>query len=184
MPGADLQDLEVVVADVLDSHPFRRAAVHRQQRLREAARGEAVEDVATLTVVEVLGPGQAVRELRGVLVELRHDHELVGVGHRQRLEEQGVRHRGHRGGGADADGQRQRRRRREPGTPGEATHADPHVGPQVVEPRQAALVAQGLNRLERSRLGGRVPAAPPRPASGPCRAAPPPPVRDGSATRS
>ena len=165
MPGADLQDLEVVVTDVLDPHPLRRAAVHRQQRLSQAARGEAVEDVVALAVVDVLGPGQAVRELRSVLVELRHDHELVGVGHRQGLEEQGVRHGRDRGGGADADGQRQHRRRREPGTPREAAHADPHVGPQVVEPRQAALVAQGLHHLgkpaqpdarEPRRLGRRV----------------------------
>ena len=87
------------------------------------------------------------REDRGVLVELRHDHELVGVGHRQGLEEQGVRHGGDRGGGADADRQRQRRRRREPGTSRQAAQADPHIASQVVEPRPAALVAQRLQRL-------------------------------------
>ena len=147
MLGVHLQDLEVVVADVLDPDSLRPATVYRQQRLRQAARGQTVEDVVALPVVEVLGIGQGVREVRGVLVELRHDHELVRVGHRQRLEEQGIRHGGNCSSRADAGRQRQRSRRREPGTPRQAAHADPHVGPQVVEPRQTALVAQGLHRL-------------------------------------
>ena len=82
-----------------------------------------------------------------MLVELRHDHELVRVGHRQGLKEQGFRDGGDRSGGADADRQRQHRRRREPGTPRQTAHADAHVGQQVVEPRQAALVAHSLHHL-------------------------------------
>ena len=109
--------------------------------------GQTLEDVVALAVVEVLGIRQLVRELRGVLVELRHDDELVRVGHGQRLEEQAVRHGGDGSGRPDADRQRPRRRRREPGPPGQAAHADAQIDPQVVEPRQAALVAQRVHRL-------------------------------------
>ena len=145
--GLHLQDVEVVVAHVFDPDPLGRSAVDRQQPLGQAVGGQTFEDVATLPVVEVLGVRQLVRKLRGVLVELRHEDHLLRVGHRQRLKEQRVRHRGDRRRRPDTDRERQRRRCREPGAPGQAAHADAQVGPQVVEPRQAALVSQCLHRL-------------------------------------
>ena len=145
--GVQLQYVEVVVADVLDLDPLRRATPDRQQLFRHGVRGQTFEDVVALPVVEVLRVGQWVREDRRMLVELRDGHELVGIGHGQRLKEHRVRHGGDRRGGSDADRQRQHRRRRETGLPRKAAQADPQIDPQVVEPRQAALVAQRLHGL-------------------------------------
>ena len=145
--GIQLQDVEVVAAHVLDPDPLGRSAIDRQQPLCRRVGGQTLEDLAAIPVVEVLGIRQLVRELRGVLVELRHDDELLRVGHRQGLKEQRVRPRGDRGRRPDADRERQRRRRRERGSPGQGAQADPRIGPQVVEPRQPALVAQRLQGL-------------------------------------
>ena len=70
-----------------------------------------------------------------------------GSGTGKRLKEQRVRPRGDRRRRPDADRERQRRRRRERGSPGQGAQADPHIRPQVVEPRQPALVAQRLQGL-------------------------------------
>ncbi len=145
--GVQLQHVEVVVADVLDLDPLRRATVYRQQLFCHGVRGQTFEDVVALPVVEVLRVGQWVREDRRMLVELRDGHELVRIGHGQGLKEHRVCHGGDRRGGSDADRQRQHRRRRESGLPRKAAQADPQVDPQVVEPWQAALVAQRLHRL-------------------------------------
>ena len=145
--GVQLQYVEVVVADVLDLYPFRRATPDRQQLFRHGVRGQAFEDVVALPVVEVLRVGQWVREDRRMLVKLRDGHELVRIGHGQGLKEHRVRHGCDRRRGSDADRQRQHRGRREPRLAPQAAQADPQIDPQIVEPRQAALVAQRLHRL-------------------------------------
>ena len=46
--GVQLQNVEVVVADVLDLDPLRRATVDRQQLFRRGVRGQTFEDVVAL----------------------------------------------------------------------------------------------------------------------------------------
>ena len=53
--GVHLQDIEVIVADILDPDPLRRATIYRQQRLRQVVRSQTVEDVVALPVIEVFG---------------------------------------------------------------------------------------------------------------------------------
>ncbi len=80
-----------------------------------------------------------------VLVALRHHNELLGVGGRERAEEERVRDAEHRRGAPDPDREGQRRRDGKAGVPGQAAESEPEIAPQVVEPRQAPLVTHRLD---------------------------------------
>ena len=108
-------------------------------------------------VVEVLA---RVRFAAGIHEAELHVEQAVGIGHWQRTQQ----HRVHDAEGGDrrADGEAQREngRRADRAVPGNLAPAEDGVGLQRVEPREAALIAQRLERrvdgapLARPGLGG------------------------------
>ena len=87
--------------------------------------------------------GQPLRAGRGV----PHRHEPIGAGVRQRAEEYGVDEAEDGGVGGDADRQCQQRRARERGAAAQRADAVADVAREIVDPRDAALIAAGVHRL-------------------------------------
>jgi hypothetical protein len=95
------------------------------------------------------GRGRAGREGEHVAggAVLAEDDQPARVGHRQRAQEHGVGEREDGGVGADAERERHHRDGGEQRIAAQAAHGVAQVASEVVEPRQAALVADRVEAL-------------------------------------
>ncbi len=139
-----------IPAGLHDHRLARQEADHHQVRVRANRAGI----VAVGRVVEVVaGVDLLVRVEEG-----RGDgEETIGIGHRQRSEQQRVDQPERGGGGADRQAERQDRGRRRGAMPLQLAPSEDDVSPERVEPRQATLVAQRVHRhwnVPRDQSGG------------------------------
>ena len=131
--------------DVDFTAPRAGASANRSTASRECA--DMDKGSIYLAELDVLRVGEPCRRRAGDWNMPGQSHQLLRAGIVERSQDDAVENREDRRVCPDSQRQRHQRDRGEARTPPQAAQAITHVAPQVVEPRQAPLVAKRIQRL-------------------------------------